>query len=419
MARTGLALVALAIAACSGENESTAETPAGNGTPGADETAAATHTAVVPSVTREATSTPSPEVPSPENVSIEVAFPNLPEVERPVALVEVPGEDAFLLASQEGFVYVFAKGAATSLPTALDWEARTRRDHNEEGLLGIALSPDFATDRQLYLSYTAADGDRRSVLSRFTVSGAGAEMRIEPASEQVVLEVPQPFGNHNGGHILFGPDEFLYVGLGDGGSAGDPQGNGQNLATLLGSMLRIDVTGEATYSVPVDNPFADSTGSERIEIWAYGLRNPWRFSFDRETGTLWTGDVGQDVWEEIDVIEPGANYGWNVMEGFECYGGGTCDQTGLALPRAVYSHGEGCSVTGGYVARGAVNGVLNGYYVYGDFCSGRMWALDAADDDAEPVVIAESGLNIASFAEGEDGAIYILAFDGRIYRLLG
>lgn len=337
-------------------------------------------------------------------------------------MVEVPGEQRMLVVSQSGEVFSFAKdSSAAERSTVLDWRDETSRDGNEEGLLGLALSPEFESNGEVYLYYSASQGARRSVVSRFATTGTGAELRIDPASEEVMLEVSQPFSNHNGGHMEFGPDGYLYIGLGDGGSGGDPQGNGQNLSTLLGSMLRIDVSGGGAYTIPADNPFA-SDANARPEAWAYGLRNPWRFSFDRETGELWAGDVGQSAFEEINILRAGGNYGWATMEAFECYGSENCDQMGLELPVVAYAHaGNGCSVTGGYVARGEGLGVLNGYYLYADFCSGRLWALDAANAEAgaEPVMLRSDGPNVSSFAEDLDGQLYFLAFDGRIYRIDG
>lgn len=280
---------------------------------------------------------------------------------------------------------------------------------NEEGLLGLAASPDFDVDGRVYLYYSAG-GPRRSVLSRFLVSNGTLDM----ASERVLLEIPQPFGNHNGGHLAFGPDGYLYVALGDGGSAGDPQGNAQNLATLLGSILRLDVSGKA-YAVPSDNPFADTPGATP-EIYAYGLRNPWRFSFDSATDDLWAADVGQDAWEEVDRIVSGGNYGWNIAEGLECYQASSCDMTGLQMPRAVYGHDAGCSITGGYVYRGASMPELSGWYVYGDFCTGSIWAVNTADESL-PVLLAETGLPITSFGELPDGELLAVTFANALYRL--
>jgi len=247
--------------------------------------------------------------------------------------------------------------------------------------------------------YYSAAAPRRSVAARFTASANG---RPDPGSELVVLEVPQPFRNHNGGMIVFGPDGMLYVGLGDGGSADDPQGYGQNLATLLGSILRLDVrvsTSAEPSRVPPDNPFV-ATADARPEIWAYGFRNPWRFSFDPQcgdpqSGALWVGDAGQYRFEEVDVVVRGGNYGWNTMEGVHCFQRTSCDQSGLDLPVVEYSHDLGCSVTGGYVYRDGEVSWLDCAYIYADFCSGRIWAV--RDDGTEPEQIAQVNLFISSF----------------------
>ena len=293
----------------------------------------------------------------------------------------------------------------------LDIRARVSRDRNEEGLLGLAFAPSFGENGRFYVYYSAA-APRRSVLSRFEVGGGGLG---DAGSEAVILEVDQPYSNHNGGMIAFGPDGMLYVALGDGGSGGDPLGNGQNLGTLLGSILRIDVGQGAPYVTPADNPFVGRPGA-RGEIWAYGLRNPWRFSFDRETGELWTGDVGQDSVEEVNVVRRGANYGWNVMEGSSCFRAASCEAGGMEAPVAEYDHRLGCSVTGGYVYRGERLPELQGVYLYADFCTGLIWGLR---HDGERVMeqgqIAEAPFQIASFGEDEAGEVYILGFDGGVY----
>ena len=237
----------------------------------------------------------------------------------------------------------------------------------------------------------------------------------------MILEVLQPFANHNGGNLLFGSDGFLYIGLGDGGSAGDPQGNGQNPNTLLGAILRIDPRTPSQvrdYSLPSDNPFV-GVARFREEIWAYGLRNPWRFSFDRQTGRLWAGDVGQNSFEEVDLILPGRNYGWNILEGFHCYppSASTCDQTGLELPIIEYPlTGGNRSLVGGYVYRGSRLSSLRGAYIYGDFYSGSIWGL-SYEDQGDHALLVHSSLRLSSFAEDWTGKLYILSFDGRIYRL--
>ena len=233
----------------------------------------------------------------------------------------------------------------------------------------------------------------------------------------MILEVPQPFRNHNGGAIRFGPDLMLYLGLGDGGSQGDPQGNGQNLETLLGSVIRIDVRDASAaqpYAIPPDNPFVGVAGV-REEIWAYGLRNPWRMTFDRD-GALWLGDVGQNEIEEIDVIERGGNYGWNRLEGTRCFEPSSgCDRSGVTPPVAEYDHGLGCAVTGGVVYRGDDIPLLEGFYLFADVCSGRVWALPPNGDPA--VEVARSSRDAASFGTDVRGEVYLLSFGGPIQRL--
>ena len=312
----------------------------------------------------------------------------------------------------------------------LDIRGRVNDRGNEEGLLGLAFDPDYASSGLFYVYYSASN-PRRSVISRFSVT-TGDPSRADPASEHVILEVGQPYANHNGGMLAFGPDGFLYISLGDGGAGGDPQGNGQNPGTLLGAILRIDPRTPSDgnrYSIPPDNPFVDSSDF-REEIWAYGLRNPWRFSFDSgvdgegtgsQKGQLWVGDVGQNAWEEVDIILPGRNYGWNIMEGFHCYppSVSSCDQVGLEPPIVEYPlSGGNCAVTGGYVYRGSRLPALYGAYVYGDFCSGRIWALrHDGQRVTDHALLLDSSLDISSFGQDAAGELYILSFDRRIYRL--
>ena len=344
-----------------------------------------------------------------EELRVVDAFPGF-SFDRPVA-VAFPDDGA-----NRGFV-VEQPGRIVALDGSvfLDIRDRVRDRGEEEGLLGLAFDPDYESNGFLYVYYTA-DGPRRSVISRFTV-GQG-EDTTDPGTETLVLEVEQPYANHNGGQIVFGPDDFLYVGLGDGGSAGDPKRNGQNLATLLGTILRLDVStpdSTGTYSIPPDNPFV-GVRDARPEIWAYGLRNPWRFTFDSETGDLWAADVGQNKLEEVDLIRPGLNYGWNIMEGDECYPR-SCDTRGLELPIVVYGRDGGCSITGGYVYRGSRIPSLYGAYVYGDFCSGKIWALRYDGSRVtESIQVADTRIRISSFAEDTDGELYILDLDGGIYR---
>jgi glucose/arabinose dehydrogenase len=302
----------------------------------------------------------------------------------------------------------------------LDITDRVNRGGDEEGLLGLAFDPAYQQNGYFYVYYSAAN-PRRSVVSRFKLDQQNADM-ADPQSEVIIMEVAQPYANHNGGQLVFGPDGYLYIGLGDGGSAGDPHGNGQNLGTLLGKILRIDVSGLSApgdYTIPVDNPFVGTEGA-RAEIWAFGLRNPWRFSFDSQTGLLWAGDVGQGSREEIDIIVKGANYGWNIMEGLDCYLPSTgCNQSGLTLPVFEYDHSQGCSITGGYVYRGDRIPSLQGSYVYGDYCSGKIWAL-TYDGGAvtENILLVDTGLSITSFGEDPAGNLYILDRQGGIYTLV-
>ena len=363
-------------------------------------------------------------------MALEKAFPGL-SFPRMVHLTYADdGTDLLFVVLQPGRVMVFENDrSADSAATFLDIRERVSDVGNEEGLLGLAFDPEYDRNGHFYVYYSSAR-PRRSVISRFSVSGDDLE-RADPDSGRIILEVPQLFSNHNGGHLVFGPDGLLYIGLGDGGAGGDPQGNGQDLSTLLGTILRIDVSSVApagTYVIPPDNPFVGNTGGAREEIWAYGLRNPWRFNFDLETGDLWAADVGQNAWEEIDLIKPGLNYGWNVMEGAHCYGrsirellgGGRegCDKTALEAPVIEYGREGGCSVTGGYVYRGLRLPSLYGAYVYGDFCSGNVWALRYDGMEVtEHLQIVDSGPRIPAFGEDRSGELYILSFDGNIYRL--
>ena len=303
---------------------------------------------------------------------------------------------------QVGRIRTFREGDATGT-VFLDI-----RDHvvsgGELGLLGFAMAPDFAQTGVFFVDYTRGNPLRTEIAS-FTSNGSVADK----ASEVVLLEIAQPYENHNGGQLAFGPDGFLYIGMGDGGSGGDPQRNGQNRNALLGKVLRIDVSDRTRYRVPVDNPFA--SGGGRGEIWALGLRNPWRFSFDTETGALWLADVGQDAYEEIDLVTRGGNYGWNVMEGMHCYNASSCATAGLALPLVEYPHTLGCSVTGGFVNRGATE--LRGVYLYADFCSGRIWGLRYQGGRVvAQAQVGSAGFSVGSFAQDRAGEVYLLQYSG-------
>jgi glucose/arabinose dehydrogenase len=292
----------------------------------------------------------------------------------------------------------------------------------ERGLLGLAFHPDYEHNGRLFVNYTrAADGD--TVIAEYRLAPGGSDA-ADRASERILLMVEQPYPNHNGGQLAFGPDGYLYIGLGDGGAGGDPHGHGQDRDTLLGSLLRIDVDrtdGELEYAIPPDNPFAEGGGAP--EIWAYGLRNPWRFSFDRETGDLYIADVGESEWEEIDR-QPvdstgGENYGWAVMEGRHCFAADGCDQSPFVLPIAEYSHDFGCSVTGGYVYRGTAQPDLQGVYLLADYCSGLVWTLQVDEGTTTPKLVLESDLAISSFGEDEDGELYLVDLrGGGLYRVV-
>lgn len=356
---------------------------------------------------------------SPDGYRTEVAFPNL-SFNRPVDLQHAgDNTNRIFVVEQEGRILVFGNDASVSESTLfLDIKGKVDDGGNEEGLLGLAFHPDYETNGFFYVNYTASNPNR-TVIARFKVSPDGN--KADPASEYVILEFNQPFSNHNGGQISFGPDGYLYIGAGDGGSGGDPQGNGQNRAALLGKILRIDINQEANgkrYGIPADNPFAASS-EFRKEIYAYGLRNPWRFSFDVETNTLWAADVGQNSYEEIDIIEKGGNYGWNTMEGNHCYEPSSgCNKTGLKAPVWEYGRREGVSVTGGFVYRGPTLPGLTGKYIYGDYASGTIWALDK-QTGSNPVntKLMESDLEIASFGVDQKNELYICSFDGKIYRI--
>jgi uncharacterized repeat protein (TIGR03806 family) len=335
----------------------------------------------------------------------------------PVAVLQAPGDGArFFVVEKGGVVKVLASAGAAPTPF-INITARVNSTPNEAGLLGMAFHPAFASNHQVFLSYTApsmaSPANLRSTVSRFISSDGG--QTLDPGSEQILLTLEQPYTNHNGGNLAFGPDGFLYLGFGDGGSAGDPRQNGQNVNVLFGKILRIDVDHPAAplpYGIPAGNPFA--RGGGRGEIFAWGLRNPWRWSFDRQTGGLWVGDVGQDVWEEIDQVQLGGNYGWNVREGRHCYPPGSqCQTAGLIDPVAEYQHGQGrLSVTGGYVYRGTAIPSLVGTYLYGDYGSGTIWGLlhDATSGAPAPQVLVESGLAISSFGEGADGELYVIDY---------
>src|SRR5690606_25497002 len=357
----------------------------------------------------------------------------------PIAMLQAPGDvSRWFVVEQDGVVRAFQNtGGASTTTTFVDISARVASPADnagpETGLLGMAFHPDFPTDPRVFLSYTADQGDLVSRISEFRTTDGGNT--LDPSTENVVLTVEQPQANHNGGHIAFGPDGNLYIGFGDGGGSNDnnhgPIGNGQNTETLLGKMLRISVDtlqpGEA-YGIPSDNPFAGNarcgpTGGSAScpEIFAIGFRNPWRWSFDRATGELWVGDVGQGSWEEVDRVVLGGNYGWRCREGAHDFNPGACGgASNLIDPVAEYDRAQGRSITGGYVYRGNAIPALQGRYVFGDFISGNVWHIAPTAGSTQQVTAATalaSGRAISSFAEGNDGELYVVDYGGGLYRL--
>lgn len=355
--------------------------------------------------------------------STEVAFKRrypLLAFDEPVGLYQAPGDTRWYLLEKDGRILRFDDDdAVTEAELFLDLRDRVESAAApaEYGLLGLAFHPGFANNRRLFVSYTAppapGSGDAlTSVVAEYTVPANGGA--IDPAGERRLLTVPQPFQNHNGGRLVFGPDGMLYIGLGDGGGADDARGNAQNQETLLGSLLRIDVDSGTPYGIPPDNPLVGQTG--RDELFAWGLRNPWGWNFDRLTGELWAGDVGQDNWEEVNRIVAGGNYGWPITEGNHCADPG-CDTSGLTMPIHEYSHDSGgCSITGGYVYRGNAIPALSGAYLFGDYCAG-LSALFDRGARWEPQSLAPSAPPAAAFAERHDGELFIVGADAGIHQI--
>jgi glucose/arabinose dehydrogenase len=321
------------------------------------------------------------------------------------------GSGRLFVTERAGRVRVIRNGTLLSTPF-LSITERITSARGEQGLLSVAFPPGYGSKGYFYVDYTDLNGD--TVVARYHVTDEPD--LADPNSEEVILTQAQPYANHNGGQLAFGPDGYLYIAMGDGGGGGDPEGNAQDPTSLLGKILRIDVESGATpYSIPASNPYTETT-DYRAEIWALGLRNPWRFSFDRLTGDLYIGDVGQNTYEEIDYQAAssagGENYGWNIMEGRHCYPGPPCDESGLVLPVAEYDHSVGCSVTGGTVYRGAGGPNLEGIYFYGDYCSGRIWGLVREEGRWQVRLLSDTDLRISSFGEDETGNLYVVDFAG-------
>jgi len=379
---------------------------------------------------------------SPLNVQVVPAFPNIewpdwvrgidtgkPRDPRPLAIMGArDGTNRIFAASQYGSIHVWPNDPATSeMKTFLDIRDRVQYldSQNEEGLLGLAFHPRFKENGQFFVYYSAnptPESPHATVISRFRVI-PGDPKRGDPNSEEVLMRIDHPFWNHKGGTIVFGPDGYLYVGLGDGGSRGDPHGNGQNLQTLLGSILRIDVDHRdrgLRYAIPKDNPFVGRGEGVRGEIWAYGIRNVWRIAFDRQTGDLWAGDVGQDTWEEIDIIRKGGNYGWNLREAKHPHGpNGSPPRSDLIEPIWEYHHDVGKSITGGNVYRGKDVPQLEGGYLYADFVTGQIWGLwydNAKNEVTANREILPKGLPLMSFGEDDNGETYFVTQEGGIHK---
>lgn len=325
------------------------------------------------------------------------------------------GSGRLFIVEQYGRVHVYQNGQLLTTPF-LDVSDLISTRGNEQGLLGLAFDPDYETNGTFFVNYTDTNGDTAVV--RYTVSADEPNV-ANPRSAEIILQIQQPYRNHNGGHLAFGPDGYLYIGMGDGGSRGDPQGHGQNPATLLGKLLRLNVNDSEGYAIPQDNPFV---GSDQYapEIWAMGLRNPWRYSFDRATGDLYIADVGQNAWEEVNFQPAGSaggeNYGWNILEGTHEFSGAAVPE-GLVMPFYEYSRGDGCSVTGGHVYRGETIPDLQGVYLFGDYCTGTVWA--SYRDDAgnwQTTRFLETGDTISSFGEDERGELYLVSHRGTIFR---
>jgi len=334
--------------------------------------------------------------------------PFISGVRLPVFLTHAgDGSGRIFVVQKTGQIRIIKSGALVEAPF-LDVSSKLTSVGFEQGLLGLAFHPRYKDNGFFFFYYSAPD--RSITIARYRVS-ANPDL-ADPASGKVLLSVPKPYVNHNGGMLVFGPDGYLYTAFGDGGSGGDPLGSGQNTKSLLGKMLRLDVDSGDPYGIPKDNPFADGVKG-LPEIWNYGLRNAWRFSFDRATGNLFIGDVGQDRYEEIDFVKAGSkgglNFGWNTMEGLHCFNPrADCDQTGLTLPIAEYSHSQGISVTGGYVYRGMAFPNMQGYYFYGDYGTGRIWSLHPAQGDSwENVERLQAQVSIGSFGEDEAGELYL------------
>ena len=377
---------------------------------------------LTPSISPDGTAAAASPAPRLAHLSVTLEpFANVPG--GPLAMAAPDdGTGRLFVASKNGKIWVVQKDGSVLTEPMLDI-GNLISNGGEQGLLGIATHPTFSTDPRVFISYTDLEGD--SIVASAALDPGDANL-LDPATLTKLLFVDQPYANHNGGGVQFGPDGKLYLSFGDGGSGGDPKGNGQNLQQLLGKILRIDIDGAPAagpYVIPPDNPYATAGDTALPEIWHWGLRNPWRMSFDRANGDLWIGDVGENAYEEIDVARQGTrnlNFGWNVMEGSHCYGNKACSSQGLTLPVSDYGRDLGCTVIGGYVYRGAKYAFLAGTYLFADYCTGVILALDAASNGVVPAVVVGSvkGAKIVAFGQDPDGELYVTDLGGQVSRLV-
>lgn len=404
-----LVLLALSVAACDGSSFPLPSSPTPDpGSPTLSPPTAIPDTPAPTTIPNTDTSSPptTNTFPDPDDYAWQLIVSNLV---RPVDL-QADSSGRLFVIEKPGHIHVIENGSLIDAPF-LNIEDRVNDSSNEMGLLGLAFHPNYVRNGYFYVNYTGAGGD--TFISRFQVTDN--PYLADPASEVNLLRISQPFPNHNGGTLQFGPDGFLYAGLGDGGAAGDPFGNAQNTNTLLGKILRLDVDSAEPYVIPADNPFGN-------EIWAYGLRNPWRMAFDPVSGDLYIGDVGQNAWEEIDHIPAGSpggvNFGWDYREGAHEYEGNSPAGLMLVDPIAEYSHQEGgCSITGGYVYRGAMS-EWDGIYLYGDYCTGFIWGLMRLNGEWQNQLLFDTDARITSFGQDETGELYLLGDGGGVYKLV-
>ena len=361
-------------------------------------------------------STPTPPPPNPATIALTTVVSGL---SNPLGLERPPGDDRFFVVEQRGTIRILQNGALQS-GNFLDIQSLVNFDGQEQGLLGLAFHPNYSSNHKFYVNYTRDLGGLETVIAEYQTSTSDPN-QADPNSERILLVVNQPFPNHKGGQLVFGPDGFLYIGLGDGGSGGDPLGNGQNLFSYLGKMLRIGVdppfSGGLQYTIPADNPFVGGGGLG--EIYAYGLRNPWRFSFEPVTNRLFVADVGQESWEEVDILQKGGNFGWNVMEGTHCFNPSTgCDMSNKVLPITEYPHTDGIAVIGGYVYKGTGIPGLANKYIFGDL-TGKIWSLTEAPANTwTRGDLLSTGRTLTTFGRDAAGELYVVDQSGSILKLV-